>query len=57
MNGKRKDSKFHNTTPEGKTKNKKEGCRPEGNITDPRKKRMEETNRKEEETEKKGGNF
>jgi hypothetical protein len=35
----------------GKTKNKMEGRRPDGFITDPRNKRMKETNRKQRRTE------
>jgi hypothetical protein len=35
----------------GKTKNKMGGRRPDGFIKDPRKKRMEETNRRQRRTE------
>jgi len=39
------NGKFRNTRPVGKPTKKMGGCRPEGNITDPRKTRMEETAR------------
>jgi len=47
---KKKDfkGKLHNYKTSGKTKNKTNGCLPEGHITDPRNKKMEEMTRRKE---------